>query len=82
VISAFSSPLLNTILLLSSGATITYAHHALIASDRKGAIVGLLLTIILAVIFSGLQYVGYTEAADIALVNATPSPVVETSQKS
>jgi len=43
--------LLNTFLLLSSGAFITYGHHALIAGDRKGAILGTLITIILALIF-------------------------------
>merc|ERR1712173_300277 len=32
----FAIPLLNTLLLLSSGAFVTYGHHALIAGDRKG----------------------------------------------
>ena len=59
----FSIPLLNTFLLLSSGAFVTYGHHALIAGDRKGAILGTLLTIILAVIFTTLQYVEYSEAS-------------------
>ena len=58
----FSIPLLNTFLLLSSGAFITYGHHALIAGDRKGAILGTLITIILALIFTGLQYIEYCEA--------------------
>jgi len=59
----FAIPLLNTFLLLSSGAFITYGHHALIAGNRKGAIVGTLLTIIFAVIFTALQYFEYSEAA-------------------
>lgn len=59
----FAIPLLNTILLLSSGAFVTYGHHALIQGDRKGAIKGTLLTIILAVIFTSLQYYEYSEAA-------------------
>ena len=42
----FAIQLLNTILLLSSGAFVTYGHHALIQGDRKGAIKGTLLTII------------------------------------
>lgn len=59
----FSIPLLNTLLLLSSGAFVTYGHHALIAGDRKGAIVGTFLTVVLAVIFTSLQYFEYSEAA-------------------
>jgi len=59
----FAIPLLNTFLLLSSGAFITYGHHALLGGDRKGAILGTLLTIVLAVVFTGLQYYEYSEAA-------------------
>uniref|UniRef100_UPI00315C665C cytochrome c oxidase subunit III n=1 Tax=Infundibulicybe hongyinpan TaxID=2486348 RepID=UPI00315C665C len=59
----FAIPLLNTFLLLSSGAFITYGHHALIAGNRKAAIDGVFLTIILAVIFTALQYFEYSEAA-------------------
>ena len=58
----FAIPLLNTILLLSSGAFVTYGHHALIQGDRKGAILGTLLTIIFAIIFTALQYYEYSEA--------------------
>lgn len=61
-LDAFSIPLLNTFLLLSSGGFITWAHHALIAGDRKGAILGSLLCIILAIIFTALQGVEYSEA--------------------
>ena len=62
-LSAFGIPLLNTFLLLSSGSTITYGHHALIKGDRKKAIIGGLLTIVLAVIFTALQYVEYFNAS-------------------
>ena len=62
-LSAFGIPLLNTFLLLSSGSTITYGHHALIKGDRKKAIIGGLLTIILAIIFTALQYVEYFNAS-------------------
>ena len=58
----FAIPLLNTILLLSSGAFITYGHHALIAGNRKAAMDGTLLTIIFAILFTGLQYYEYSEA--------------------
>jgi heme/copper-type cytochrome/quinol oxidase subunit 3 len=43
-------------------AFITYGHHALIAGNRKAAIDGVILTIILAVIFTALQYFEYSEA--------------------
>jgi len=43
-------------------AFITFGHHALIAGNRKAAIDGLILTIILAVIFTALQYFEYSEA--------------------
>ena len=59
----FAIPLLNTFLLLSSGAFITYGHHALIAGNRKGAIDGVILTIVLAIIFTAFQYYEYSEAA-------------------
>jgi cytochrome c oxidase subunit 3 len=55
-------PLLNTFLLLSSGGYVTYGHHALIQGNRKGAISALIMTLILAIIFTGLQYVEYSEA--------------------
>jgi len=59
-INPFELPLLNTILLLSSGVTVTYAHHSLIKGDRKGALYGTVYTIILAVIFTAFQGVEYT----------------------
>lgn len=55
-------PLLNTIILLSSGATVTYSHHALISGDRKRALRGLGVTFWLVVIFVSCQYVEYTNA--------------------
>jgi len=59
----FAIPLLNTILLLSSGAWVTYGHHALIAGNRQGAIIGTLLTILFAIVFTALQYYEYSEAS-------------------
>jgi cytochrome c oxidase subunit 3 len=59
-INPFELPLLNTVILLSSGATITYAHHALIKGDRSGAIYGTIFTVGLAVIFTFFQGVEYS----------------------
>ena len=59
-INPFELPLLNTIILLSSGVTVTYAHHSLIQGNRSGSLYGLLFTIILAIIFTGFQGVEYT----------------------
>jgi len=56
-------PLLNTVILLSSGATITYAHHSLIQGNRSGTIYGLIATIILAILFTGLQGYEYYNAS-------------------
>lgn len=61
-LSPITVPLLNTILLVSSGATITYAHHALFHKARSSAIWGTFLTILLAVIFTALQWFEYSEA--------------------
>jgi cytochrome c oxidase subunit III len=56
-------PLLNTLILLTSGTTVTWAHHALLEDDRKGLIQGLWLTIILGVCFTGVQAYEYSHAA-------------------
>lgn len=59
-VNPFELPLINTVLLLSSGFTVTYAHHSLIEGNRKGTLNGLVYTIILAVVFTGFQGVEYT----------------------
>lgn len=59
-INPFELPLLNTVLLLSSGFSVTYAHHSLIEGNRKGALYGLVYTIVLAVVFTAFQGVEYT----------------------
>ena len=62
ILDPFAIPLLNTVLLLSSGAFITYAHHAIIKGNRKSAIIGTLFTLIFAIVFTALQYYEYSEA--------------------
>jgi cytochrome c oxidase subunit 3 len=62
VIDAFDLPLLNTLILLCSGTTITWAHHALINGDRDGLKKGLWATIILGVLFSAIQAYEYAAA--------------------
>jgi cytochrome c oxidase subunit 3 len=59
-INPFELPLLNTVILLSSGVTVTYAHHSLIQGNRFGTLYGLLATVILAIIFTGFQGIEYT----------------------
>jgi len=59
-INPFELPLLNTVILLSSGVTVTYAHHSLIQGNRKGALYGLVGTVLLAIVFTFLQGVEYT----------------------
>jgi cytochrome c oxidase subunit 3 len=55
-------PLMNTLILLLSGTTVTWAHHALQHGDRKGAIQGLILTVVLGLCFTAVQAYEYTHA--------------------
>lgn len=61
-LSPMTVPLLNTILLVSSGATVTYAHHAMFNGRRGAALLGLVLTVVLASVFTALQGFEYAEA--------------------
>jgi cytochrome c oxidase subunit III len=63
VLDPFHLPLMNTLILLLSGTTVTWAHHALIENDRKGLINGLWCTVILGALFSGVQAYEYAHAA-------------------
>ncbi|HET8899108.1 MAG TPA: cytochrome c oxidase subunit 3 [Rhodanobacteraceae bacterium] len=60
--SPWGIPLLNTLLLLSSGITITIAHHALKAGHRSRLLVFLGLTVLLGAVFLGFQVHEYREA--------------------
>ncbi|OYU01438.1 MAG: cytochrome c oxidase subunit 3 [Sphingomonadaceae bacterium PASS1] len=62
VLDSMKLPLLNTLILLCSGTTVTWAHHALIHGDREGLKKGLLATILLGLLFSSIQAYEYLEA--------------------
>nr|YP_010536703.1 cytochrome c oxidase subunit III [Trochus sacellum]UYC29875.1 cytochrome c oxidase subunit III [Trochus sacellum] len=61
-LNPFQVPLLNTAVLLASGVTVTWAHHALMEGDKSGGIQGLTGTVILGVYFTILQAGEYYEA--------------------
>ncbi len=56
-------PLLNTLILLLSGTTVTWAHHALINNDRQGLKWGLICTVALGALFTCVQVYEYAHAA-------------------
>jgi cytochrome c oxidase subunit 3 len=58
----FHLPLLNTMILLLSGTTVTWAHHCLLNNDRKGLYVGLGLTVLLGLSFTAFQALEYSDA--------------------
>ena len=58
----FHLPLLNTMILLLSGTTVTWAHHSLITGDRKHLIMGLGLTVLLGMSFTTFQAIEYSNA--------------------
>jgi len=59
---AFRIPFLNTMILLLSGCTVTWAHHALIENDRRGLLMGLGISILLGLTFTYMQATEYSEA--------------------
>jgi cytochrome c oxidase subunit 3 len=65
----FHLPLMNTLILLLSGTTVTWAHHALQTGDRNGARNGLILTVLLGILFSYVQFVVEYPAAGFAFGN-------------
>ncbi|WVY95662.1 hypothetical protein V8G54_027813 [Vigna mungo] len=55
VLDPFEIPFLNTPILLSSGAAVTWAHHAILAGKEKRAVYALVATVSLALLFTGLR---------------------------
>jgi cytochrome c oxidase subunit 3 len=56
-------PFLNTLILLTSGVTVTYAHHAIRLGDNKKGAAGILLTVILGALFTACQAYEYAHAS-------------------
>ncbi|MCA3636536.1 MAG: cytochrome c oxidase subunit 3 [Methylobacterium sp.] len=63
VFNPWELPLFNTLILLTSGTTVTWAHHALLHGDREAVKKALWLTILLGVLFSLVQIYEYSHAA-------------------
>jgi cytochrome c oxidase subunit 3 len=61
-INTYTIPLTNTFFLLTSGATITWAHHALLARAKRHTLVAFMFTLILAIMFTALQGFEYVNA--------------------
>ena len=62
VLNPWEIPFLNTVILLSSGAAVTWAHHAILTQHRSQAIMALIITLILAAIFTAFQGLEYVTA--------------------
>jgi cytochrome c oxidase subunit III len=60
--AAWGVPAINTLLLLTSGVTLTWAHWGLVKDNRKQLIIGLALTVMLGLLFLGFQIFEYSHA--------------------
>lgn len=63
-LDAWDVPFINTLILLLSGTTVTWAHHALLEGNNKDVVKGLLFTVILGVIFTAFQAYEYHHALE------------------
>ncbi len=62
-LETWTLPFLNTLILLTSGVTVTYAHHAIRLGDNKRGATGILLTVLLGILFTACQAYEYGHAA-------------------
>ncbi len=62
VFNPYEIPLLNTVILLSSGITVTWCHYSIINKNYNNIILRISLTVILGIIFTIFQYIEYIEA--------------------
>lgn len=62
ILNPFEIPLLNTCLLITSGASLTWCHHSILIKDKFEAILALVLTISLGLIFTACQFFEYQTA--------------------
>lgn len=61
-LSFYSVPLLNTVILLTRGVTVTWAHHSIMNNYFNKSVVSLFFTVCLGVYFLFMQYLEYDEA--------------------
>ena len=59
IFRSLEGTLLNTVILLSSGATVTWAHHAIVWGSKSNASIALVYTLIFAIVFTALQVFEY-----------------------
>nr|AHA52468.1 cytochrome c oxidase subunit III [Therophilus festivus] len=62
IFNPYNMPLLNTIILLSSGITITYCHYSILYMKKKNSLISIMLTIFLGMMFTLFQYMEYYES--------------------
>jgi cytochrome c oxidase subunit 3 len=62
-LEAWNLPFMNTLILLLSGTTVTWAHHALLNNNRKEVVQGLTCTVLLGIAFTLFQAIEYHHAS-------------------